>query len=105
MSLSPNVDTTVLVLSPLGKQVVSVELIPDEEDEVGLKLPLFLPRLKVEATSSSSTSFYLLLLVGQEGQGFPFWTLYAAAADIGSLRQGGPRLLLPDPGLVGVGKL
>ena len=37
-------DTTVLVLSPLGMQVVSVELGPD--DEVGLKLP-FLPRLKV----------------------------------------------------------
>ena len=44
MMLSPSMDTTVLVLSPLGMQVVSVELGPD--DEVGLKLP-FLPRLKV----------------------------------------------------------
>jgi len=61
-------DTTVLVLSPLGKQVVSVELGPDEEDEVGLKLP-FLPRLKVEATSSSSSSS-TFFLSGNSDRGF-----------------------------------
>jgi len=42
-----------LVLSPLGKQVVvSAELGPEEE--VGLRL-LFLPRLKVEATSGGAS--------------------------------------------------
>ena len=70
VSLSPNVDTTVLVLSPLGKQVVSVELIPDEGNEVRLKLPLFLPRLKVEATSSSSTSFTFFFWSGKRDRVF-----------------------------------
>ena len=53
VSVSGNMDTTVLVLSPLGKQVVvSAELGPEEE--VGLRL-LFLPRLKVEATSGGAS--------------------------------------------------
>ena len=69
MSLSPSMDTTVLVLSPLGKQVVSVELGPDEEE---LELPLlFLPRLKVEATSSSSsTSITFFFWSGKRDRGF-----------------------------------
>ena len=59
-----------MVLSPLGKQVVSVELGPDEEE---LELPLlFLPRLKVDAASpsSSSTSFTFFFWSGKRDRGF-----------------------------------